>query len=58
MFQKVREHGLTIEPGKFQLFQDRVTYLGHVASAEGVSTDPAKTEAVSQWPAPKTLWEL
>ena len=35
-----------------------MTYLGHVVSAEGVSTDPAKTEAVSQWPAPKTLREL
>ena len=58
VFQKLREHGLKVEPGKCQFFQDRVTYLGHVVSAEGVSTDPAKTEAVSQWPVPKTLREL
>ena len=33
-------------------------YLGHVVSAEGVGTDPAKTEAVTSWPTPKTLKDL
>lgn len=48
VFQKLREHGLTIEAEKSQFFQSHVKYLGHVVSAEGVTTDPAKTEAVSQ----------
>ena len=58
VFQKLREHGLKIEAEKCQFFQSRVKYLGHVVSAEGVTTDPAKTEAVSQWPTPRTLKDL
>lgn len=58
VFQKLREHGLKIEAEKCQFFQSRVKYLGHVVSAEGVATDPAKTEAVSQWPTPRMLKEL
>lgn len=58
VFQKLREHGLKIEAEKCQFFQSRVKYLGHVVSAEDVATDPAKTEAVSQWPTPRMLKEL
>lgn len=35
--------------------QAQVEYLGHVISCEGVSTDPAKIQAVQQWPLPKTV---
>ena len=58
VFQKLREHGLKIEAEKCQFFQSRVKYLGHVVSAAGVATDPAKTEAVSQWPTTRTLKDL
>ncbi len=58
VFQKLQAHGLKIEAEKCQFFQRRVKYLGHVVSSEGVATDPAKTEAVTQWPTPKTLKEL
>lgn len=58
VFQKLREHGLKIEAEKCQFFQSHVKYLGHVVSSEGVATDPAKTEAVSKWPTPRTLRDL
>ncbi|XP_028307216.1 homeodomain-interacting protein kinase 3-like [Gouania willdenowi] len=35
-----------------------VQYLGHRISEEGVSTDPGKISAVSNWPHPKTVPEL
>ena len=45
VFRKLREHGLKVEAKKCQFFRPKVTYLGHVVSADGVATDPAKTES-------------
>ena len=58
VFQKLRERGLKVEAAKCQFFQRRVKYLGHVVSAEGVGTDPAKTKAAASWPTPKMLKDL
>ena len=33
-------------------------YLGHIVSADGVSIDPEKTEAIRSWPTPTTEKEL
>ena len=57
-FRKLQEHGLKIEDKKCQFFCPKVTYLGHVVSAKGVATDPANTEAVTNWPKPKSLKDL
>lgn len=57
-FSKLQEHRPKIEAKKFQLFCTKVTYLGHVLSADGITTDPAKTEVVTNWPKPRTLKDL
>ena len=44
--------GLKFKPSKCFLLQPRVPPLGHVISAEGVSTDPANIEASQQWSVP------
>ncbi|KAL5540899.1 hypothetical protein UlMin_043291 [Ulmus minor] len=38
--------------------KDKVHFLGHVVSKEGVSVDPAKVEAVSKWAAPTSITEI
>ena len=35
-----------------------MTYLGHIVSVDGLSTDPEKTSAVANWPTPTNLTEV
>ena len=43
---------------KCEFWLDRVGFLGHVISAEGVSVDPQKVEAVSNWRRTTTVAEI
>jgi len=38
--------------------QRRIAYLGHIISGQGVATDPAKIEAVMNWPTPMDVKQL
>ena len=58
VFQRLREAGLKVKPSKCHLFQREVHYLGHVVSAEGVSTEPEKVEVVRSWPTPSSTTEV
>ena len=58
VFQRLREHKLLVNPEKYSLLRDSVTYLGHVISREGVSPDPSKIEAVTKFPIPKNVKDL
>nr|GFC00230.1 reverse transcriptase [Tanacetum cinerariifolium] len=35
-----------------------VTFLGHIVSAEGITMDPAKVEAITKWPRPTSVTEV
>ena len=54
VFQRLRQFGLKVRPDKCNFFKERVTFLGHVVSADGVETDPAKMKAVKEFPKPAT----
>ena len=53
VFQRLRQANLKLKPAKCKLLKTEVEYLGHIVSREGVSTDPAKIEAVCNWPTPQ-----
>ena len=57
VLRRLESAGLKVKPSKCHLARKRVAFLGHVVSAEGVSTDPAKVEAVKGWPTPQSLTE-
>ena len=40
---------------KCQFWLDKVAFLSHVISAEGVSVDPQKIEAMVNWKPPKNV---
>nr|GEY09058.1 putative reverse transcriptase domain-containing protein [Tanacetum cinerariifolium] len=42
----------------FHEFLDNVAFLGHIVSAEGITMDPAKVEAITKWPRPTSVTEL
>ncbi|KZV51814.1 hypothetical protein F511_29713 [Dorcoceras hygrometricum] len=53
--------------GKGQLFAkfskcdfwlDKVSFLGHIISKDGLEVDPVKVEAVRDWPAPRSVAEV
>ncbi len=47
--------GLKLKPSKCDLFQEQVIFLGHLVTSEGIKPDPAKVEAVHDWPTPKNV---
>ena len=46
VFDRLREAGLKLKPQKCRFLQKEVTYLGHVVSENGVSTDPSKVSKI------------
>ena len=58
VLSRFRECGMKLSPKKCHLFKDRVRYVGHIVSSNGIETDPDKTEKVSNWPEPTNVAEL
>lgn len=45
VFAAIRQAGLQLNPKKCNLLRKKTTFLGHVLSAAGVATNPAKVAA-------------
>ncbi|TYK29789.1 ty3-gypsy retrotransposon protein [Cucumis melo var. makuwa] len=54
----LRANKLYAKFSKREFWLEKVSFLGHVVSSEGVSVDPAKIEAVTSWPRPSTVSEI
>lgn len=54
----MRQNSLVAKRSKCEFGMTRIEYLGYFISAKGFSTDPRKTQAVADWPTPKTVKEL
>jgi hypothetical protein len=49
VLEKLREEKLYAKFNKYEFWLDRVIFLGHVNSKGGITVDPAKVEAVTNW---------
>ena len=58
VMQILRDNRLYAKQSKCAFGVEKVDYLGHVISAEGISTDPTKIRAMQEWPTPKNLKAL
>lgn len=58
VLQRLREHNLKLSPKKCAFFKDKVKYIGHIVSKDGISPDPDKLEKVINWPRPTTPEEV
>jgi len=58
VLDRLRAANLKLNCRKCNLFQRKVSFLGHVVSESGIEVQPEKTEVVRNWPVPKSLTEL
>ena len=50
----LQQHQLFVKRSKCAFGVDSISYLGHIISAAGVAMDPAKVQAVADWPQPRS----
>ena len=58
VLQQLRANGYYANPDKCEFFQERVSFLGHVISADGVAVQQHKVDAVAQWPTPQSVSDV
>ena len=56
--QEIRDHQLFAKFSKCDFFKDKIQYLGHVVTKEGISVDPEKIKAIEDWPVAKDVTDV
>lgn len=54
----LRENKLYAKASKCEFFKTRISFLGHVVSADGISMEESKVKAVTEWPTPTDVQQL
>ena len=54
----LREHKIYAKLSKCDFYKDKIHYLGHIISEEGISMDPEKIEAIMNRPTPRNLTDV
>jgi hypothetical protein len=55
---KLRYHQLYVKFSKCEFWLQKVSFLGHILTAEGVVVDPEKVTAVANWKRPASVTEI
>ena len=58
VLQTMRDKQLYAKLSKCEFWKDKVAFLGHVVSKEGIFVDPKKIEAVVAWERPTNVTEV
>ena len=58
VFLRLEAAGLKLKASKCHIMRQRVLFLGHVVTPQGITTDPDKIKLVTDWPPPRNLKEV
>ena len=58
VFKRLEEHNLGLKASKCHMCRDRLLYLGHQISPEGISPNPDKVKAINEMDHPRNRKEL
>jgi hypothetical protein len=58
VLQVLREHQLYSKLRKCSFYQNKIHYLGHIITKDGISVDPEKIEAIREWSVPKNVTKV
>ena len=58
VFRRLRNANVKLNPEKCSFVKQRIVYLGHVVTPEGVFPDPSKVEVVKNFTTPASLKKL
>ena len=55
---RLAQCNLKLSPQKCIFIQEKIGFLGHIVSGDGIETDPEKIKKIKNWPSPKDTDEL
>ena len=58
VFERLQKAGLKLKPSKCFFGKSSINYLGHFVSKDGISPDPEKVSAVTNYPVPKSIKDV
>ena len=58
VLELLRENKMYAKLRKCDFDRDRIHYLGHIISDEGIYVDPKKIEAIMNWPTPRNVTDV
>lgn len=58
VLELLRKNKLYAKSSKCEFFQDKISFLGHVVSGDGISMEEGKVKAIHEWPVPSNITEL
>ncbi|KAL7076725.1 hypothetical protein ACQ4LE_003576 [Meloidogyne hapla] len=57
IFARIEDWGLKIQLDKCKFFENKLKFLGHIVSENGIEPDPIKKEIIKKLPSPKNVKE-
>ena len=58
MLETLRKEQLYAKMSKCEFWLRKVSFLGHIASEEGIRVDPSKIEVILEWKPPRSVMEV